>query len=419
MMTMDAPVPPTAPTTPRASTREGGVGVAPDVPVESRFRVLSVLDSTDPRTGGPIEAERSRAAALNQVGASVRVISLDSPEAPWLSDLPFLTTACGPRRDGFGYSPRVAGYIRAALPVSDAVVVHGLWQYHGVAARSACREARRRYVVFPHGMLDPWFRQRYPLKHLKKQLFWWVAQYRVLRDAHAVLFTAEEERLRAEGQFWPYRLSPRVVGFGTQDPGPELPGEREAFAQSVPTLQGRPFVLFLGRIHEKKGPMELVQAYTSLPDLPFDLVLAGPGDAALVASLQRVAQQAGVPDRVHFPGMLLGPAKWGAFRSAEAFVLPSHQENFGIAVVEALACARPVLISNRVNIWREIEAGGAGLVRPDDLEGTRALLEDWKRLSPDAQARMGTSARSCFLKHFEISRSTEQYLDLLRECCPD
>ena len=113
------------------------------------------------------------------------------------------------------------------------------------------------------------------------------------------------------------------------------------------------------------------------------LVIAGPDEEGLKPELLSLASEAGVSDRVHFPGMLQGDAKWGAFYAAEAFVLPSHQENFGVAVAEALACGTPVLISNQVNIWREIAEDGVGLVEDDDLAGTMRLLERWRDLPPE------------------------------------
>ena len=111
--------------------------------------------------------------------------------------------------------------------------------------------------------------------------------------------------------------------------------------------------------------------------------------------------------------MLAGNLKWGAFSAADAFILPSHQENFGIAVVEALACGTPVLISNKVNIWREIVADEAGYVENDDLAGTTRLIERWVSTAPDVRAAMKGNARECFARHFEINRATDSLLKVL------
>ena len=98
--------------------------------------------------------------------------------------------------------------------------------------------------------------------------------------------------------------------------------------------------------------------------------MAGPDEGGLRPVLETQAQRLRIDGRVHWTGMLEGDLKWGAFHAADAFVLPSHQENFGVAVAEALACGLPVLISDKVNIWPDIAQDEAGIVNPDTAEGT-------------------------------------------------
>jgi glycosyltransferase involved in cell wall biosynthesis len=143
--------------------------------------------------------------------------------------------------------------------------------------------------------------------------------------------------------------------------------------------------------------------------------MAGPDQTGWTRALQGLARSLGVAEHIAWPGMLRGNAKWGAFHSAEAFVLPSHQENFGIAVVEALGCGVPVLISNKVNIWREIDAGGAGFVESDDIDGTRRLLDRWLSLDPGAKRRMRTSAVRLFDRQFNVEAMAHDFLSLTNE----
>jgi glycosyltransferase involved in cell wall biosynthesis len=112
--------------------------------------------------------------------------------------------------------------------------------------------------------------------------------------------------------------------------------------------------------------------------------------------------------------MLRGDQKWGAFRAAEAFVLPSHQENFGFVVAEAMACGKPVLTTDKVNTWREVQDCGAGMVADDDLEGVTRLLEHFLGLSPEEKQAMGQRARQGFLEKFDISRMAPQLIQALR-----
>jgi glycosyltransferase involved in cell wall biosynthesis len=175
--------------------------------------------------------------------------------------------------------------------------------------------------------------------------------------------------------------------------------------------------LFLGRIHEKKGCDLLIQSFASVvkTEPTLHLVMAGPDQTGWVDGLKRLAQDIGVEDRVSWPGMLRGEMKWGAFYCAEAFVLPSHQENFGVAVAESLGCGRPVLISNKVNIWREIEAAGAGIVETDSLAGTARLLSRWLAMRTEDRQEMGVRAQQLFRRQFTVEVMAESLLNIIRE----
>jgi glycosyltransferase involved in cell wall biosynthesis len=142
--------------------------------------------------------------------------------------------------------------------------------------------------------------------------------------------------------------------------------------------------------------------------------MAGPpSDEAYLQHLQQLAAETCRPDTVLFPGMLSGDLKWGAFQAAECFILPSHQETFGVAVAEALACSKPVLISRGVNIWREIEIDGAGLVEPATFAGTLRLLERWQVTPPAFREAMSQAARKTFEHRFEITAAAQRLIDLL------
>jgi glycosyltransferase involved in cell wall biosynthesis len=117
--------------------------------------------------------------------------------------------------------------------------------------------------------------------------------------------------------------------------------------------------------------------------------------------------------------MLRDSLKWSALAAAEVFALPSHQENFGIAVAESLACGVPVLISREVNIWREIEASHAGLTAPDTLEGTISLLTRWQQLPESERRAMQRNARHCFQQHFDIEHSAARLLAVIRSTVSD
>ena len=281
------------------------------------------------------------------------------------------------------------------------MVVEGVWQYNGFAVRRALR-GRLPYLVFTHGMLDPWFQKTYPLKHIKKYVYWFAAQHRVLRDAFRVIFTTKAEEELAAKSFWPHTWKGQVVPLGTNRPTGDPAQQVEVFLSACPGVRGRRFLLFLGRIHEKKGCDLLIEAYARVAPRDLDIVVAGPDQVKLRARLEQMAEERGVGARVHFPGMLQGDAKWGAFHAAEAFILPSHQENFGIAIAEAIACSRPVLISNKINIWHYVTEDEVGLVEEDTIEGTERLLRRWLALTPEERQAMVIRTDASFEKRFSM-----------------
>lgn len=379
------------------------------------MRLLHVIHSADPTTGGPIEAVRQLSRVHLDLGHQVEIASLDAPESRFIPesvDIPI--HGLGPGKTHYGYSAKMTPWIRENASRFDAVVTHGIWQFHGLAVHRALA-GRRPYFAYPHGMLDPYFKRAYPLKHLKKWLFWPWGDYRVLRDAKAVLFTCEEEKLLARQSFWLYRAHEIVAGLGTSAAPTNVEPQRRAFLEKVPSVAGRRFLLFLGRIHVKKGCDLLIDAFAkAATDPDVLLVMAGPDQTGWKAELEKRAAALGIADRIVWPGMLGGDVKWGAFRCADAFVLPSHQENFGLAVAEALAAGCPVLISDKVNIWREIAEDQAGLVETDTPEGTTRLLSEWFKVDAASRDRMRTKAVDCFNKRFEIRRSAQSLLDIVR-----
>jgi glycosyltransferase involved in cell wall biosynthesis len=382
------------------------------------MKILRVIASVHPAQGGPIAGLRASALLHRAMGHETEIVSLDPPNGDHVTAFPFKVHALGPVPRRYGYTPRLGQWFSAHADRFDVAVVHGLWNHAVVGGGHALIRAKVPYVVFTHGMMDPWFRGAYPVKHLAKQLFWWGLQGRVLAGAGRVLFTSQEEMRLAGGAFRGHRHRREVIAYGAAAPGPsDLASGVAAMRAACPALGDAPYLLFLGRIHAKKGADILIDAFCAIaaarPDL--HLVIAGPDETGLAAGLAARATAHGFGARAHFPGLLTGSAKWGAFLGAEAFVLPSHQENFGIAVAEALACGRPVIVSDKVNIWREVEAAGAGIVAPDTVAGFRSALARWAGCGPEQRAAMATATQACYQRHFRPETAAAALARLLEE----
>ncbi|SDT86092.1 Glycosyltransferase involved in cell wall bisynthesis [Verrucomicrobium sp. GAS474] len=398
------------------------------------MKILRVIESVDPATGGPAEGVRQITPYLTRAGCRTTVLCFDAPDAAF----PLIGEETVRLGGGFRlgpFRPALARWLRSEIGRFDCVIVHGLWQSASTVAAAADR-AGVPFFVFPHGMLDPWFRKAYPLKHWKKQLYWTAFEHRALLRARAVLFTAATELALARETFHPWDLQSRarIVPYGIRPPAsaaahtdidteadPEAGARR--LAARFPELEGKALLLFLARLHRKKGwdlalsalERMIGEGMGDVGGRPIHLLLAGPDEggertriAAHLADLPEAVRR-----RVTLSGPLYGAEKQGALALADAFFLPSHQENFGIAVVEALAAGVPALISNRVNIDREIVADHAGFAEPDTAKGAFRLLSRW-RTAGGTDAAFRERARACFEARFNLERNAPLFLEALR-----
>jgi glycosyltransferase involved in cell wall biosynthesis len=385
------------------------------------MNILHFISSIDPATGGPVEGLRQRCAIYASGGHHVEIASLDSPDFVRAIDFPATLIGLGPGRGTYAYSARAVPWLKANVARFDLVLVNGVWNYNTLAAHRALAGTDIPWAIFTHGMLDPYFNEAFPLKRLKKSLYWHARLSRVLHDATAILFTCEEEKILARRSFSRYNVREMVVPYGTFGPPLKFQADPATaaaeFLDRFPNLRGKRLAISLGRIHPKKGTDILIEAFASTlaKDPAWHLVLAGPDNTGWQRDLEALAQRLGIASRITWTGPLHGNDKWAAFAASEVFVLPSHQENFGIVVAEAMSCGLPVIVSSQVNIWREIVSYWAGLVAEDTLEATQAALQRWSHLTPDEITAVSTRSRKCFHEMFDFNHTAPQVLANLEE----
>ena len=363
------------------------------------LRILHVIGDLAPESGGPAKAGFEMARSVARRGHEVAIYATDfgQPEsAPreilrdgvairlFALQTPKIWLASWPMRRA----------LAADLPGFDIVHLHSLYLFHDWVMDRLAPRHRKPYLLRPHGTLDPYIFQR---RRLKKILFDHWFQNRLLAGAAAIHYTAAEEmRLAA-----PYvHGAPGVVIPNGLDPGEyaRLPA-RGSFRRNHPETGNRKILLFLGRINFKKGLDILASAVGRLKRDDLHLVIAGP-DGGYLAETRRFVAEAGISERTTFTGMLQGEAKLAAFADATLFLLPSYSENFGIAVVEAMACGVPVLISDRVNIWREVVADGVGLAAPPETEAIAARIQEMLD-DPRGLVRMGQAGRLAVARRYD------------------
>lgn len=398
------------------------------------MRLLHVVDTIDPESGGVSQAVRTMAAQIADRGLYNEILTLDAP-AEQEEGIAYRINNIGPSNGRWSYSNALIPWLVSNLGRFDTIIVHGLWLYSGFAVTKALsifktiiksegqsQDLPSLYIM-PHGMLDPYFQRsvKRRVKALRNWLYWKVIEGNVVNSSNGLLFTCRQECTLAREPFRPYRPKKElVVGLGVMNPPKFSYSMIDYFSKICPDVQYGKYILFLGRIDDKKGVDLLLQAYDKLlvlseiGEVP-QLVIAGPGmNSSYGLMLQNfMAEKPRLKDNVRFTGMLTGLDKWSALYGCEAFILPSHQENFGIAVVEALACGKPVLISNQVNINTEILQDQAAIIGEDTVEGTFDMLYRWISTDQTERDKMQERARICFQRHFAVEAATSNLINAL------
>jgi glycosyltransferase involved in cell wall biosynthesis len=262
-------------------------------------------------------------------------------------------------------------------------------------------------------MLNPWFQEKISFKSVSKIAMWRLLEWKVLRDARAVLFGSEEERKLARQCYSPYVCNEDVLSLiGTSIPRAQDSKSTEAIFSLYPELRGKRFILYLNRLHPMKGCDLLIRAFAEIaaehPDL--HLAIAGPSESGYEGLLLALAKQCALEERITWTGPLYKELKWAALRLASLFALPSHCEGSPVALLEALGCGVPALITDKVNIWLRVSEAQAGFIDTDTVEGTVRSLNQWLNMTETALCAMRANALKCFAKHFDAEANTARFL---------
>lgn len=348
------------------------------------MRILHIVPGISPKYGGPTNIP-GLLRALIRHGVDTMLLTTDNdPEGrldvplnrPVARDgVPQVFHHVWPIASRFGFAPSLLTTLARMIRDYDLVHIHWLYNFACMAAARAAVAAEVPFVVQPRASMDPHMRKK---NDVLKRTYLATLGRPLLTRAAAIVFTAEEERARAS--YGP-RRSEWVIPNGIDMAGYERLPPRGTFRAAFPALDG-PFLLFLGRLSRQKGLDLLLPAFQRLlqsrPDLR--LVLAGPGHEGYEREVHTMAHALGVADRVLFPGLITADLKLAALVDADLFVLPSYAENFGGVIIEALACGLPVVISDQVNIHRELSNEGVATVVKcsigDVVAGIESALAD-------------------------------------------
>ena len=340
------------------------------------MRVLHVIPSVAERSGGPATAIVPMCRALQQNGVDVLLVTtaagMDDADATngRVADYKGVPAKIFPSQLGesFKYSRPLAAWLNSNIREFGLAHIHAVFNHSSIAAAHVCRKRAVPYVVRPLGTLEPWSMTQ---KSVRKRVFWQVAGKAMLRRAAAVHYTTDAEKSSTESLLG--LNQGKVIGLGVEINS----YAKEQLAQHFPDLAQQPYAVVMSRLHPKKGLDVLIEAFLALVQrekfAQWRLVIAGDGPSDHVAKLKEMAAAS---DRIVFTGWVDGEAKDAVLSGASLLVLPSHQENFGMCVMEALARSVPVLVSPHVNLAHEIVLANAGWIATVDKDALTTRLAE-------------------------------------------
>jgi glycosyltransferase involved in cell wall biosynthesis len=365
----------------------------------ARLKILYVIPTFRFRDGGPTQALLQMSHEIASRGHQVAIYCTSHDSSPG-KDCPDVASLAGQGIElryfptlspfDFKFAPEIGLALRDAIPNYDVIHINSLYQYPSTVAAYYARRFQKPYIVRPHGTLDPYIYRRH---RLRKRLYELLIERHNLEHALAVHFTTQEEMDLAG--LLGFKINGVVIPLGVNvDPDPSRTVFRAEMEARWPQTREKKIILFFGRLNFKKGLDLLARAFGKAarqrPDL--HLLIVGPDEEGYGRKVRQWVEEEGVSEKVTFTGMLLGRQKSVVLRGADIFVLASRSENFGIAVGEAAACGLPVVISNKVNIWRDLQAAGAAIVINCEIsELTCAIV----KLTEDSELRksMGQKGR--------------------------
>jgi len=366
-----------------------------------------MMASLAPRHGGPTEAALGMVRALRRIGVDTRLLSSDDdlggrlavPLNQWVEHegVPvfFLPRVTSRQHTliGFTFTPGFSAWCREQLRGFDFAHIHTVFSHPANVGMAAARRQGVPYAVRPLGQLCDWsLRQRAWIKRLQLAL---VTRRNINGAAflHATSAMEAEETMR-NGFRCPVLTQPHGL-----DLPPVCPDARATLRRELRVPADRTLAIFLSRLHPKKGLEILFEAMACQAHKDFDLIVAGTGEASYVASLHALVERLGLAARIHWRGFVTGDPKWCLLQGGDLFVLPSHSENFGIVVVEALACGLPVIVSTEVALAAAIRRHRLGLVAALAPQAVADAL-DHLLSNPAERADIARRARSVVAENF-------------------
>jgi len=378
---------------------------------KKKNKVLRIISSINPKFGGPSKTIIDSSILLTTQGFKVDILTSDPVYSNFFKSRNIKIINKGPALGNYSFNFSLFFWLLKNKKNYDHFIVHGIWEFNTLIARLLLKN---KYFVFTHGQLDPYFMSE-KLKKFKKQIYWFFVEKQNLLCSKSLLLTSENEKNLLKNTFVNTKdIKKKIIGYGIIKPSYNKIAAKKDFYKKFPKLKGKKFLLYLGRFHEKKGCEILLKALKKLSDenIKFNILIAGP-DNDYKKKLIELSKNYNLTKQIHWSGMLLKNLKWGAISLSKAMVLASHGENFGVSIVESLSCSKPVLTTNKVNIYKKIIKYKSGYISKDNVNSFFSILKKFNNLNKKQLIKLSKNSLKCFNDNFNLEINKKSLANFL------
>ena len=383
------------------------------------MRILHVVSSTNPNYGGVIESIKLKQSTYKTLKIKCEILCLDNSTDKWLNDKRLPNVHCvGSKKNSIKKYTNLLFWLDKNINNYDLVICDGIWQFINYAVWKMATKHNIKYQIIVHGMLDPWFNQ-YIFKYIKKYIFWILIQHRILKDANLVLFTSKEERnLSKKSKFYPCNFKQGILSIPIDKSPFRFDKKNNLLLNRYPKLKKKKIILYLGRIDKKKGLDLLIEAFNKIIKQKNNkskvrLVITGPYETSYYKKIKYLIKSLKLEKFITFTGPLYNKLKWDTLNSCEIFCLPTHQENFGITIAESLSVGKPLITTNKTNIWKILNNYNAAFISNDDYPGLVKSLTKWNLLNRKEYNEMCKNSFQCFKENFYKDKVINDFKSIL------
>ncbi len=382
--------------------------------LKTKIKILRLITSLDPKYGGPRNGILSSNNQLIKNGFKVDMATCDKKK---INNKEYKDTKVINFKSYIGqkyrFSLQLLLWIYKKRKEYDFFIIHGIWQFNSLVARLLL--TNKKYFVFTHGQLDPFFSLNF-YKMIKKNFYWYLIEKKNLLNSAGIILTTKGELNNLKKTYVnTNKIKKIVIKYGILKSKLNNQKCKNIFRSQFPLLNNQRFYLFLGRYDTKKGCEIIINSVIKIrKNFKSKILFAGPTEDALyLKSLKKLVEKNNLENIILFSDAIYGDLKWGAILSSRASILPSHGENFGISVAESLSQSKPVIISNKVNIFKTIDKYKAGLIASNTLLSFSKKLLQFEKLGTNEFTKMSNNASKCFEDNFDISSNKNSLSNFL------